>query len=55
MYKKLRTTVLLAFCLLSAHIATADDAVWGALLGCSAGAAVGSSIIGRNGAVVGGE
>lgn len=35
MYKKLRTTVLLAFCLLSAHSATADDAVWGALLGAA--------------------
>ena len=32
----------------------ADDAVWGALIGGGAGAAIGNSVNNRNGAIVGG-
>lgn len=54
MNKTFCTTLALIFGLLSANVALANEAVLGALLGGGAGAAVGSSIHGRNGAIVGG-
>lgn len=44
----------ISLCLLASSTAMANDAVWGALLGGGAGAAIGSSVSGRNGAIVGG-
>lgn len=54
MKKQLRLAVTLSLCLLSAGTAMADDAVWGALIGGGAGAAIGNSINHHNGAIVGG-
>ena len=52
MKKQLRIAITLSLGLLTASAAMADDAVWGALLGGGAGAAIGHSVNGRNGAVV---
>ena len=47
-------TLVLAFGLLAAGTAQADDAVLGALIGGGAGAVVGSSVGGRDAAIIGG-
>lgn len=50
MDKKSRALIV-SFCLLASGTAMANDAVWGALLGGGAGAALGGSIVsGREGA-----
>ncbi len=54
MKNKFAAALALSLGLLSANAAMADNTVWGALIGGGAGAAVGSSIHGRNGAIVGG-
>ena len=54
MKKQFAIAATLSLGLLSTTTAMADDAVWGALIGGGAGAAIGHSVNGRNGAVVGG-
>ena len=54
MNKQLRIAIALSLSLLTAGAAMADDAVWGALIGGGAGAAIGNSVNNRNGAIVGG-
>ena len=47
-------TLIVSLCIMASGSAVANDAVWGALLGGGAGAAIGGSVSGRNGAIVGG-
>lgn len=47
-------TAALSLGLLASTAASANDTIWGALIGGGAGAAIGGSVSGRNGAIVGG-
>lgn len=47
-------TLIVTFCVLASSAALANDAVWGALIGGGAGAAIGGAVSGREGAIIGG-
>lgn len=54
MNKTLRNTLLITLGLLSANVAMANDAIFGALIGGGAGALIGRSVGGRDGTIIGG-